>query len=299
MVRKQWFTAALAAVIATQVFIGAAAADNEKGTAVIKGKVVFEGKVRAIKVPMGADPKCEKLNEDKKPPVVDPGKLVYTKEGNTVPDVFVYVKKGAGKYDAPKEPVELDQKDCMYVPHMLGMIAGQPLLIKNGDPVNHNVHSLAKKNPQFNFAQPKQNMTKVLEGKDTFTRPEIGIKIKCDVHSWMSAYAFVLTNPFFDVTISHLTDGGDSAKRGTFELKNLPAGTYEIEAWHENFGVLTQKVEVKDGETKEIEFKYTEKDAKAPEVREVILGQMTDDGKTDAKPACCAAKVGTATADNK
>ncbi|HPF40386.1 MAG TPA: hypothetical protein P5081_21905 [Phycisphaerae bacterium] len=296
MLRKQWFAAALAAVIATQVFIGAATADNEKGTGVIKGKVVFDGKVSAVKVPM-TDQQCATLNKDKKPPVVDPGKLVYAKDGNTVPDVFVYVKKGAGKYDAPKEPVELDQKDCMYSPHIIGMIAGQPLKIVNSDPVNHNVHSLAKKNAQFNFAQPKQNMEKVLEGKDTFNKPEIGVKIKCDVHSWMSAYAFVLTNPFFDVTKSHLNDGGDSAKRGTFELKELPAGKYTIEAWHENFGTLTQDVEIKDGETKEIEFKFSEKSAKAPEVREVILGAATSADK-DATPACCAGASHAKTAHN-
>lgn len=289
MFRKQWFAATLAAVLATQVFIGAAAADNEKGTAVIKGKVIYDGKISAVKVPM-TDQQCATLNKDKKPPVVDPGKLVYSKDGNTVPDVFVYVKKGAGKYDAPTEPVELDQKDCMYVPHVFGMIAGQPIKIVNSDPVNHNVHSQAQKNPQFNFAQPKQNMVKLLEGKDTFNKPEVGVKIKCDVHSWMSAYAFVLTNPFFDVTKSHLNDGGDSGKRGTFELKNLPAGKYTLEAWHENFGTVTQEVEIKDGETKEIEFKFTEKGAQAPAVREVILGKASSDDK-DAKPACCAAKT--------
>lgn len=298
MFRKHTGAAFIAAAMATQIFIGTASAGT-KGTAVIKGKVVFEGKVKAVKVPMGGDPKCEKLNEGKSPPVVDPGKLVYAKDGNTVPDVFIYVKNGADKFDAPEEPVVLDQKDCMYHPHMLGMIAGQPLKITNSDPVNHNVHSLAKKNPQFNFAQPKQNMVKLLTGKDTFSKPEVGLRIKCDVHSWMSAYAFVLTNPFFDVTKSHLNDGGDSAKRGTFELKELPAGSYEIEAWHETFGTLTQKVEIKDGETKEIEFKFTEKGAKAPVVRDVILGKMISDSEQADTPACCAAKAAAAKTANK
>jgi plastocyanin len=248
---------------------------GEKGTAVIKGKVVYEGTVKPVVVQMNAKPECETLNKDKKPPVVDPGKLVYAKDGNAVPDVFVYAAKGVkDKWDAPKEPVVLDQKDCMYVPHVMGMIAGQPIKIINSDPLNHNVHSLAGKNPQFNFAQSNKGMEKVLEGNDTFTKPEVGVKIKCDVHSWMSCYAFVLTHPFFDVTKGHLNDGGDNAKRGAFEIKELPAGKYTIEAWHENFGQLTQEVEVKDGETKEIEFKYSEKKAKAPEVREVILGAV-------------------------
>ena len=291
MFQKQWFAAAIAAVVTAHLSIGAAAA-SEKGTAVIKGKVSYDGAVKMVKVPMGGDPKCVALNKDAKKPTVDPGKIVYKKQGNAVPDVFVYVKKGAGKFEAPKEPVVLDQKNCMYTPHILGMIAGQPLKIKNSDPLNHNVHSLAKKNPQFNFAQPKKDMEKLLTGKDTFTRPEIGLKIKCDVHSWMSCYAFVMTHPFFDTTKGHLNDGGKKELRGTFEIKELPAGKYTIMTWHEKFGELKQEVEVKDGETKEIEFKYEAKKAQAPKVREVILGKASMDAedapKNDAsKAACC------------
>lgn len=297
MFQKHWYAATIAAVFATQVMIGAAAA-NEKGTAVIKGKVTYDGKVSAVKVPMGGDPKCVAINKGKKPPVVDPGKLVYGKDGNTVPDVFVYVKKGAGKFDAPKDAVVIDQKDCMYVPHIFGMIAGQPIKIKNSDPLAHNVHALPKKNREFNISQPKQNMEALREGNDTFTKPEGALKIKCDVHSWMSCYAFVLTHPFFDVTKSHLNDGGDKANRGAFEIKELPAGKYTLEAWHETFGTVTQDVEIKDGETKEIEFKFSEKNAKAPEVRELILGSVTADAKATTK-ACCATKTLDAKAESK
>ena len=92
---------------------------------------------------------------------------------------------------------------------------------------------------------------------------------------WLLAlsYVGVLSHPFFDVTKSHEDDGGDKSKRGTFEIKELPAGEYEIEAWHESFGTQTQKVTVKDGETKEIEFKFGAKKAEAPSpTRTVILG---------------------------
>ena len=272
---------------ATVVTAVAVAGAGETGTAVIKGKVVYEGTLKPVVIQM-SEKACVDLNKDKKPPVVDPGKLVYSKDGNAVPDVFVYISKGVkDKWEAPKEPVVLDQKDCMYHPHMLGLIAGQPIEIVNSDPVNHNVHSLAKKNPEFNFAQANKGMEKLLEGDETFTRPEIGLKIKCDVHSWMSCYGFVMTHPFFDVTKGHLNDGGDNAKRGAFEIKNLPAGKYTVEAWHETFGELKQEIEIKDGETKEIEFKYSEKKAKAPEVREVILGAVVAEVATPAK-ACCA-----------
>lgn len=245
---------------------------NEKGTAVIKGKVTFEGtppKPKAL--PITGDQHCAAAHTKPEP---DQGTIVYAKDGNTIPFVFVYVKNGVkGKYDPPAEPKVIDQKDCMYHPHVFGMVAGQALKITNSDTTNHNIHSLAKKNPAFNFAQAQQGMVKDLKGNETFTREEIMVKIKCDVHAWMSTYCGVLTHPFFDVTKSHIDEGKtDPAKRGTFEIKDLPAGDYEVAAWHETFGEISQKITVKDGETKEVEFKMGAKKAQAPSVtREVIV----------------------------
>ena len=82
--------------------------------------------------------------------------------------------------------------------------------------------------------------------KLTAVNTEVMIPIKCDLHSWMRAYVGVVDHPYFAVT----TDGGK------FELKNLPAGTYTIEAWHEKAGTQTQQVTVGQKETKEIGFTY-------------------------------------------
>ena len=281
MIIKQVAKWTLVSCVAVALCSTAALADNEKGTAVIKGKVTFEGTPPKPKpLAIAGDNHCVQKNTT---PVADQGTIIYSKDGNTIPYVFVYVKNGVkGKYTPPANPVVIDQSGCMYHPHIFGMIAGQAIDIKNSDSTNHNIHSLAKKNPTFNFAQAQQGMVKNLTGNDTFTREEIMVKIKCDVHAWMSTYVGVLTHPFFDVTKSHSgpggdgTDGGDKSKRGTFEIKELPAGEYEIEAWHENFGTMTQKVAVKDGETKEIEFKFGAKKAEAPTpTRTVILGAET------------------------
>ena len=232
-----------------------ALADNEKGTATIKGKVVFEGtppKPAALP-PMSADPVCAKEHKSPQP---DQSTIVYTKAGNTIPYVFVYIKNGIkGKYDPPSEPIVVDQKGCIYHPHVQGMVAGQPIQVKNSDPTNHNIHSLPQKNTAFNFAQASQNMVKDLEGNDTFTKPEIMVKVKCDVHAWMSSYIGVVAHPFFDTTKSHDDNKASDAEKGTFEIKNVPAGEYEIEAWHEKLGTVTEKVTIKDGETKEITIK--------------------------------------------
>ena len=88
----------------------------------------------------------------------------------------------------------------MYEPHVLGMVAGQELHIRNGDSTPHNINSQAKKNPTFNLLQSNKDMVEKLVGAATFTRHEVMIKIRCDIHSWMSCYVGVLTHPFFDVT---------------------------------------------------------------------------------------------------
>ena len=116
------------------------------------------------------------------------------------------------------------------------------------------------------------------KGSQTFNRPELAIKIKCDVHPWMNAWCHVMAHPFFDVTVSHEVDGGDKSKRGCFEIKELPAGEYEIVAWHEKLGTVSQKVKVGDGETKEIELKMSKKSASAAQPSRTILASSVQSG---------------------
>ncbi|MBI4000033.1 MAG: carboxypeptidase regulatory-like domain-containing protein [Candidatus Omnitrophica bacterium] len=130
----------------------------------------------------------------------------------------------------PTIPITLDQKGCQYHPHVLGVQVGQPFEMVNSDPTLHNIHSLAEKSAQFNLGMPIENMRL----KKKFENPEIMVKLKCDVHPWMSAYIGVLSHPFFSVS------GSD----GAFEIKDLPAGEYTIEAWHEKYGTQTQKITV-------------------------------------------------------
>ena len=292
MFAKKILLCCLVACLGLSLLAGPVLADGAKGTAVIKGKIVYEGvPPKMVKIKMGGDPVCDGLNKAKSPPTVDQGKIVYKKQGNAVPYVFVYLKKGVkDKFDPPEKPVVLNQTGCMYTPHVFGMIAKQGMDIVNSDPVNHNVHSLAKKNNQFNFAQPTINMTKALRGKNTFTKTEVMVKIKCDVHSWMSAYVGVLTHPFFDVSKSH-ADTKVKEERGTFEIKDVPAGEYVVAAWHEKFGVVTETVTIGDGETKEIEFKFGTKKAEAATFRTVELASKVPSADAK-KKACCVNKAG-------
>ena len=208
----------------------------------VSGKVAFQGTPpKPARLQMGADAVCMKQHKD---PVF--GQEVVVNKNGTLQNVLVYVKDGLGgkTFTAPSEKVTFDQKGCMYSPHVLGIQTGQELEVRNSDPTLHNVHSLSKLNPQFNLGQPKQGMkfTKKFDKPETF-------KVKCEVHSWMGAYMGVFNHPFFAVT------GED----GSFTLKNLPAGEYTIEAWHEKYGTQSMKVTVGATEKKTVDFKFAAK----------------------------------------
>ena len=229
--------AAVAAVaVAVSVWPGVAYA---AGT--ITGTVTFDGKTPTLRpLAMDADPACAKKHAK---PV--PTETLVLGSGNTMGNIMVWVSKGlpAGKtWPAPKTPVTLDQKGCQYVPHVMGIMVGQPYRILNSDGILHNVHTLPKINKQFNRAMPPT----MKETSTSFEKDEAIFHIKCDVHPWMSAWVGVYTHPFFSVT------GTD----GKFTISGLDAGTYEITAWHERLGIQTASVTVGANETKAQNFKF-------------------------------------------
>ena len=156
----------------------------------ITGTVTFDGKAPALKpLAMDADPACAKKHT-----APAPSEMLVLGNGNSMANVMVYVSKGvpAGKtYPAPKTPVVLDQKGCQYVPHVMGIMVGQPYKILNSDGILHNLHALPKINTGFNKPMPAT----VKESSVTFDKAEANFPIKCDVHPWMQAYIGVFTHP--------------------------------------------------------------------------------------------------------
>ena len=208
----------------------------------VTGTITFDGKTPALR-PLGmeAEPVCHKMHGGK--PV--PNEMLVLGSGNSMGNIIVWVSKGlpAGKtWPAPKTPVVLDQKGCQYVPHVMGIMVGQPYRILNSDGILHNIHTLPKINPAFNRGQPAT----VKEMTTSFPKPENMFQVKCDVHPWMSAYIGVFTHPFFSVTS---TDG-------KFTISGLDAGSYEITAWHERLGTQTASITVGATETKTQGFKF-------------------------------------------
>jgi hypothetical protein len=138
--------------------------------------------------------------------------------------------------------VVIDQNGCLYNPRVFGVMVGQPIEIRNSDPVLHNIKAVPTANRGFNISQPSQGMTTTR----TFTTAEVMVPFECNVHGWMNAWVGVLTHPF------HATSGAD----GGFSIQGLPAGTYELEAWHEKFGTRTISVTVAEGGSATAEFSF-------------------------------------------
>ena len=205
----------------------------------VRGTVRFEGKVPAAKpISMAADPVCAKQHPS---PIL--AQEVMTDAKGDLQNVIVFVSDGLGErtFDAPSEAAVVEQKGCMYLPHVMAVRANQKLEVLNEDPTSHNIHPTPANNREWNKAEPPG--TKM---EEAFAREEVAIPVKCNVHPWMRGYIAVFKHPFFAVT----------RKDGQFDLSNLPAGTYTIKAWHERLGTSTQTVTVVQGEAKEISFVF-------------------------------------------
>ncbi len=206
----------------------------------IAGTIRLEGEPPNFRpIDMSAEPACVKANSG---PVIP--QIVITGKHGALAGVVVYIKSGLGryKYDVAMTPVALNQKGCMYGPRVLALRVGQPLEVHNEDPTTHNINVRARDNRSWNRSEtPGQPPF-----SETFSHPELGIPITCNIHPWMRAYLFVFDNPYYDVT----------RKTGDFALKSLPPGTYTIEAWQEYYGAQDQTVTLAPKETKSISFVF-------------------------------------------
>jgi plastocyanin len=157
--------------------------------------------------------------------------------------VVVFIADGLADrtFDVPTEPVVVEQKGCVYLPHVLGVRANQKLQVTNKDSTTHNIHPVPINNREWNKAEPAGSTV-----EESFAREEVAIPVKCNVHPWMRSYISVFKHPFFAI----------SGKDGHFDLRNLPPGEYAVEAWHEKLGTLKQKLVIAPGEAKNIEFVF-------------------------------------------
>jgi hypothetical protein len=194
----------------------------------ISGMIRYVGK-RPLpkKIDMSGDPACVEAHQGN---TLDEPLVVSSKGG--LANAFVYVKSGLeGKtFATPSTPVAIDQNGCAFRPRVLGVQTNQSLQITNSDPVTHSIHPMAQINREWNRSQGAGEPPLARK----FARPEVMIRVKCNIHSWMQAYIGVVDNAYFAV----------SGEDGSYRIGNLPPGTYTVAIWQEKLGTQEQQVTV-------------------------------------------------------
>lgn len=208
-------------------------------TGSIHGTVIFEGEPPAQPVlNRKAEPKCSQGRADEAV-VVTHGKLR---------DVLVRVANGTtGTHDAPKTPVVIEQHDCMYAPRVVGLVAGQQLVVRNSDGVFHNVWGTLAGKELWNKPQPAG--APELQLDPAAAHPGDVIDLRCGVHAWMKAYAVVQDSPYFAVT----------DQDGKFAIDGLAPGTYTLEAWHPVLGARSMQVVIGKGKRGQVTARFSYK----------------------------------------
>jgi plastocyanin len=202
----------------------------------VSGTVKLDGAApKPAKIDMSQDAACKGTNTAE----------TIVADGGNLANVFVYVKDGLGNrtFDVPTTPVTIDQQGCKYHPHILGVMTGQNIEIKNDDQTTHNIHPTPQANREWNESQPPA----AAPIDKNFAREEIMLPVKCNQHPWMRMYINVVKSPFYAVT------GPD----GKYEIKGLPPGDYTIAFVQEKLGEQDQKVTLaaKDSKTVDQSFK--------------------------------------------
>ena len=231
--RIKWAGAFFALALCTLALL-----DDKRQTAgawdapAVTGVAGYEGprpRLRSIRMTekKGKPSECRKLYKS----ALFDENLVVSNKGDLA-NVFIYVSEGLKEdsYPPPKKSALMNQDRCMFKPRVQGIQVGQDFLMKNSDPLIHNVRSFSMRNRPFNVAQPP----KTPDRKKVFKRKEKEIMIQCDFHPWMKAYLFVMDHPYFAVTDA----------KGQYQIKGLPPGKYTLTAWHEELGEQEAEITV-------------------------------------------------------
>lgn len=149
--------------------------------------------------------------------------------GKGLQNVVVYIQEVQGKtFAPPQKPAVLDQIRMTFIPHVLPILVGTTVEFPNSDSTRHNVFSPSK-TKRFNLGTYPAGVTKKL----VFDRLGV-VALLCNVHAEMSAFVLVLQNPNYAMP----------DKRGVYTIREVPAGSYKLVAWHERLKVKEREVEV-------------------------------------------------------
>jgi plastocyanin len=201
----------------------------------LTGTIRLEGKAPTpLPIDITMDPACVT-------PGVHPVAQQYVVHDGKLANVYLYLKSGppAAMNAAPTStvPVVIDQKGCIYNPHVVALMAGGTVEFRNSDPTMHNIHTMPTTvgNDPISLSQGPHGAPKHKQ----FNAPETMIPLRCNLHPWMEAFINVSATPFYAI----------SDANGRFEIQGLPAGDYTLGAVHEKLGEQTLQFTIKPKST--------------------------------------------------
>ncbi|HEU5118754.1 MAG TPA: carboxypeptidase regulatory-like domain-containing protein [Isosphaeraceae bacterium] len=206
-----------------------AASAEAKGWGTLRGRVTFAGDPPKPRILVGKgeqDVKDAAICSQEE--ILDQS-LVVDPETRGVRWALVYIPKPSAvnpeaESSALAEPVEFDQKGCVFSPHVLAVMKGNRVLVKSSDPVGHNVHTLLRNTSVNQVVSQAGALPVDITRADN--RPG---QVVCDIHTWMTAWWLTLDTPYFAVT----------DEKGEYEIRNVPAGSQKVVFWCEASGFLT------------------------------------------------------------
>lgn len=158
--------------------------------------------------------------------------------GSELANVVVFIQNAPRHPELPVRRARILQENETFIPRVVAITRGSTVDFPNGDPFFHDVFSLSR-SATFDLGSYPKGQTK----SHVFRRAGL-VKVYCHLHSHMSASIMVFDHPFFTIP----------KPDGTFALEAIPAGTYQIGAWHERIGEHRQAIRVAAGRTSEVQF---------------------------------------------
>jgi hypothetical protein len=166
----------------------------------------------------------------------------YMIKDRKIENVVVYLVDVKSGKAIPTAPITLTNLKCAFAPHVAVGFKGGKIIQKNDDPIFHNIHTYINGKTAFNIGLPEKG--------SSVTKPLLRdglMEVTCDSHPWMHGFVQILDHPYGAVTDA----------KGEFAIKDIPAGTYTVEAWHEALGkVKIGSVKVESGKASKIKVEY-------------------------------------------
>ena len=216
------------------------------GEGSITGSVKLNGTPPHMKgIDMSKDPYCVKQH------VNSPAKMenVMVSANGGLQNVVLYISEGlpgAAASAVPSEEPAVDQHNCLYTPHVLVVDVNQKFKVTTSDQTTHNIHPLPAPgtgNIGWNKSQPPG----APPIETSWKAPEM-ISVKCNIHPWMHGWHVVVKGPY-----------AITGEDGSYTIKNVPAGSYTVTAWQEEYGTQTEKVTVAAGQAAKADFTFKAK----------------------------------------